>query len=55
MTITVSDLRTTTTTTPTAPAPRRPIEQPHRLRMIWETVLDEKGDRRLRARWRREG
>ncbi|MFE3170688.1 hypothetical protein ACFXPA_30345 [Amycolatopsis sp. NPDC059090] len=35
----------------TPPAPRRPIEQPRRLRMIWEPVLDENGTRRLRARW----
>ena len=35
----------------TAPAPRRPHEQPRRLRMTWEPVTDENGTRRLRARW----
>ncbi|PKV97788.1 hypothetical protein ATK30_8788 [Amycolatopsis echigonensis] len=35
----------------TAPVPRRPLEQPRRLRMTWEPVLDENGTRRLRARW----
>ncbi|WP_020664607.1 hypothetical protein [Amycolatopsis benzoatilytica] len=49
MTITDFDLRH-----PAAPSPRRPIEQPRRLRMTWEPLIDENGVRRLRVCWRRE-